>query len=510
MLQHATMDCIRFRLAFFFMVAGHFAYAQVPAGNQYIDSLVAVLKATPKDSTRVLALEKIGHAYANSDPKKGLEYSTKAYRLALKLNLKNREAASLATIAINHSAASHFEKAIDVNEQALAIYKAIGNKKAMAAVNSNLSQIYLQLGKYPKALECNFEALKIYDNYHENRNKAIVLENIANIHFELHNLTKASKYYGQTLAIYKQSGTKTDLARCLGNMSRVSLEQKNYALALQHLSEALKKNTEVGNKTGVLINLTNIGNVYLKQDANEKALDYFQKSLAMSELLSFKNFIAVNKGNIGSAYINLYKEKASDKTLLDKAIQNLNEAIFLCDAIGYVAPKAEFSESLSEAYALKKDYKMAFETLKAESVLRDSLQASEAKTKLSALELQRESDLKSKNIIIKNKELEIAKLNDQKKTLFHLLIILILTILLLVFIPYYIRKQKKHSKVLAEIKQIQSHEIRGPIATILGLANLLKSRAPEDETKDELLEGIEEHAMKLNEIVVKITNNTQN
>lgn len=503
------MNFIRFSLASFLLIAGHFASAQVTTQNQYIDSLLVVLKTSPKDSTRILALEKIGHAYSTFNPTKGLEFATKAHKLAVELRLKNREASSIAIMALNHAGASNFEKAIEFNKNSIAIYKTIRNKKAIAAVNSNQSQIYLQLGKYSKALECNFAALEIYDGYHENRNKGIVLENIANIHFELDNFAKASKYYNQALTLYKAFGTKTDIARCLGNMSRVSMERKNYPAALAHLNEALKINKESENKSAILVNLTNIGNVYSKQNLNEKALSFFRKSLKISEALSLKNFIAINKGNIGGAYVNLYKQTDhADKTLLDNAITNLNEAIRLCDAIGYTAPKLEFSESLTEAFTLKKDYKKAFDLLQAKSVIRDSLQSLESKAELTKLEIKRENDLQLKNIIIKNKELEIAKLNTQKKTLFHLLIIIILTGMLMIIIPYFIRKQKKHNKVLAEIKQMQSHEIRGPIATILGLAHILKHRTTEETGKKELVEGIEKHAMKLDEIVLRITKNT--
>ncbi len=484
-------------------------FSQTNPQTKYIDSLNNLFKKSPKDSSRVILLEKISLAYANSDPSKGLEYADRAYKLATEMNLRNRQAASMAMMAVNHLAASNADKGIEYNKKAIEIYKTLNNKKSLAAVYSNLSQIYLRQGNYDAALEYSFNALTVYDQSKEYRNKGIVLENIANIHYELKNLKKARNYYTQVLEIFKSYGLKTDLARCMGNMSRVEMDKENYPKALEYLKKALEINQELGNKNSELINLTNIGNVYSKQKQNKKALIFMKKSLEMSEKLNMKNSIAVNKGNIGSIYLELYKESGhSDLNLLQNAIKNTEDAIRICDSIGFIAPKMEFSKVLTEAYSLQKDYKKAFEALLEKTDLSDSLKTIEANHKLSILETQRAQSLKEKDLVIKNKELEIIRLKSEKKTLFYSLIISILVITFAFIIRSFLQKQKKHNQILSEIKQIQSHEIRGPIASILGLTALLKEKPAEDLSRNQLLEGIEELALKLDEIVIKITKNS--
>jgi len=477
--------------------------------TRYIDSLQTLLKKASKDSNQVILLEKISLAYSQSDPTKGLDYAAKANKLAVELKLRNREAASLAMMAVNYLAASQPERGIEYNKKAIEIYKATNNKKALAAVNSNLAKIYLQRGDYAKALECSFTALDIYEHSKEYRNKGIVLEFIANIHYELKNLKKAETYYKQVLELYKNYGTKADLARCMGNMSRVEMDNEHYAKALEYLNKALKINKALDNKNSVIINLTNIANVYSKQKQHEKAIAVMTESLQMSEKLGMKNSIAVNKGNLGGIYLERYKASGhEDVALLEKAIDNTKEAIAICESIGFLAPKIEFSKTLTEAYSLKKDYKKAYETLKKKNILSDSLKATEAEAALASLEAKREKDLKEKDIVIKSKELEIIRLQSQKKTMLYSLIISVLVITFALIIRHFVRKQREHNKILSEIKQIQSHEIRGPIASILGLAALLKNSSPEEVTRHQIVEGIEELALKLDEIVTKITKNS--
>ena len=74
---------------------------------------------------------------------------------------------------------------------------------------------------------------------------------------------------------------------------------------------------------------------------------------------------------------------------------------------------------------------------------------------------------------------------------------------------YYRKKEQKHHRVISEIKQIQSHEIRGPIATILGLIKLLKDKDRSVDSKQELIDGIEEMTNKLNAVVNQIIDNTK-
>lgn len=495
------------RIVYFFSLTffWSFSFSQVTTQQGHIDSLIGELKHTPRDSTRILLLEKIGYNYSTLDPKKGLDFALKANNLALDLKLKQREGSSLAIVAINLAAAGSYDKAIDYNKKSIEIYKSANYPKGIAAVNANLSQVYLKLGDYSNALDCNFSALEVYDIYEEHRSKAIVLENIGSIYYELNEFSKSGKYYQQALTLNRKFASKLDVARCLGNYSRVFMRNNEYEKALNYLNQAMKINLEHGNRNGVQINLINIGNVYLRQEKFKEALDQFYQSLEISESLDFKNFIAVNKGNIGEVYLRLYKSNMKDSELLGKSIDYLNNAIMICDSIEYPAPKVEFIGILIEAYTLKKNFESAYEFLQIKTVLVDSLNTLAAKEKLVKLESKRDSDIKDKDIIIKDKELQIMKLGFQRKTLIYSLVISVLMFILVLVLRYIRRKVKSHRRVISEIKQVQAHEIRGPIATILGLSNLLKQTHREKGiTNQEIIAGIDEMAIKLDKVIMRI------
>ncbi len=264
----------------------------------------------------------------------------------------------------------------------------------------------------------------------------------------------------------------------------------HYDTAMIYLNKALKINQKNGNKTGALINLSNIGNVHSKKEEHAEALEYHFEALEIATSLGLKNFIATGKGNVGGIYLSLYKNSNSpSQNVIDNAQEYLEDAIALCDEINYKAPKIGFLESLIEVFVIQKNYKKAYELTNEKTAINDSLHSSSVKEQLTKLEIQREIDLKDKDLLIKNKELEIQSLNNQKKSLFYSFAIIVLIIVLFVAFSHYRKKEKKHHEVISEIKQIQSHEIRGPIATILGLLKLLKDKDRTDKSIEEIIDG---------------------
>ena len=509
LIKIVSMHLINLKLTLSLLLLCSFVHSQVSTHQEYMDSLVKNIQNTPVDSTRVFLLDKIGYDYSSLNADKGLEYARQANKLAKELGLKKQEASSLAVIAVNYSAKSEFEKAIEYNKRSIKIYNSIGDSLAVAAVNSNQSQIYLKIGNYVKALDCNFSALKVYSQHNLHRNKGIVLENIGNIYYELKEYYKSSKNYREALAIYKKHASKTDVARCLGNMSRVYMDKGYYQEALNHLNEAVEINELNNNQASKLINLTNIGNVHFRQTNYQKALLYFNESLKLSDSLGMKDYSAINKGNIGESYLRLFEASNNkNKSLLDVAITDLKDAIFLCESIGLTAPKIEFTEYLIEAYTYQKEYKAALDLLAKKVQWKDSLYTIESKKELAKIELNREKELKNKDIVIKNKALEIAKLNSQKNTLFYSLVILILSLIFFLAYRSFRKRERQNTQLIADLRQVQSHEIRGPIATILGLSSLLKDRSRSEDSKIKIINGIEEIATELDKTVVEIIKNS--
>ena len=67
---------------------------------------------------------------------------------------------------------------------------------------------------------------------------------------------------------------------------------------------------------------------------------------------------------------------------------------------------------------------------------------------------------------------------------------------------------EEQNKRLKEIAWIQSHEVRGPVANILGLLQLFNTENMADPGNKEIFDNIKEATGKLDEITRRITNHT--
>lgn len=477
--------------------------AQSKTRYQYVDSIISVANSRPRDSVKVYLLESIALQMSSINPEKGLLYANQAIDLARELKLTKREAASLSILAINQSANSNFAEAIINHKRAIAIYDSLRYERGVAAVNSNLGQVYLKIADYKNALKCNLEALEIYESNGQVRNQAVSIESIANIYYELKNYQKSFDNYKQAITIYQDNALTTDKVRCLSNQARALMKLGRFDDALEDLSQALSINLREGNLSGEVINLAVIGSVYMEIDSVDQAISYYEKGLQQSLSLGVIHSIATAHGNLGSALFAKCQENPDNPSLLTESKYHLEKGVALCDSVGYVGPMIEFSQSLIKAHQISDDYEKAFDLLFKVKRLQDSLLTHNSNQEIVGLETKRMLDLKEKDLIISKNNLEIARLDDKNDNLILTLIIVVLVGFLVLIFRTYQRFKLKHRKVLGEINQAQSHEFRGPVASILGLVAIYKEGA-DDTMKNRIIDGIDRSAKELDQVIKRI------
>ncbi len=489
-------------------------FSQKKQGMPLIDSLVGSLLQMNEDTNKVKQLALISYTYSVINPDEGIKYGEQAMKLADNLHWKKGIATANVDIAINLDAMSKYAKALEYNVTAFELYKEMEDSNGMAAVYANMGLIYHTQSDYSKALKCYFDALKINTDLNDKKTQGIITENIGTLYFEQKNFTKTLKYYSQALAISEDLNDRVGKARSLGNIGMVLNEQGNYNKALDNHFMALKINEELGYKKSIQINLANIGYVYSQTKNYDSALKYQVMALKISEELKSKNSIAINMGNIGETYFSMAVNdglKSFKTENLKKSIKYLNDAILICDEIGFLGPMTEFSKYISDAYWLTGDYKKALEAFKQHDALKDSAFSDENKMLLSKMESQHELDMKDKDIAIKSKQIEIAKLeeaNKSKETVIYIGGILFLLLAAVLVIAKFRNSIRKQRKVLREIAQIQSHEIRGPLSRILGLVHLFNYEDINDPVNGQIMQYITLSATEIDDIINTVVNKT--
>lgn len=74
----------------------------------------------------------------------------------------------------------------------------------------------------------------------------------------------------------------------------------------------------------------------------------------------------------------------------------------------------------------------------------------------------------------------------------------------------YLEKIQTQNQRLKDIAWIQSHKVRAPVASILGLVQLFNKEQPDDPVNAEILQGVTEAAQTLDEVIKEINAKTMN
>lgn len=479
-----------------------------------LDSLQNELQKTQSDTAKIKLFDALSYTYSNIDADKGLTYAHFAENLSAKINWKKGIAAAYSNYGVNYTTKCDYKKAIHYNLKALKVYNDIGNKHALGGVLANISLLYLKQSDYAKALENGFKALTFLEESNDSKTIAVVQENIGTIYLEQKNFSKTLYYYTLAYENYEKIDHKDGMARNIGNQGIVLNEQGNYKEALKSHMLALKHNESIGAKNSIQINLANIGITYCHLKDYTKAIAYHLKAYQISKKLKDQKSISINLGNAGEVYLLLAKNSSNalqKNNNLYNAIDCLKKATAICKEINFKGPLAEFSSNLSDAYFFAGNHELALETYKQYTNTKDSIFASETRLQIATLESKREINLKKKDIILKNQEIQISLLklmNKKNEQVIYLTWITLLLVIIMIMYVFFHVRSNRHKKILSEIANAQSHEVRAPLARILGLINLFDKNNPTSDINKDVIKYIHVSALELDQVIKKIVDKT--
>ena len=476
----------RILLLFYFLIPTVlFAQKQ---GEQLVDSLLKALPALPTDTFKVKVLYEISSGYRSFNASEGIKYGQQALEMSTNLEWQKGIAMSYGAIGSNYTGKSDYSKALENLFKALAINETIGNIKGQAVNQINIGVVYMKKGKNSTALSYYYKSKKLYEQLRDNNGVSLNLNNISIIYQEQKNYTKALECYNLALDIAKNENNRTQISTTLGNIGVVYFFQKDYKESLAAQFAALAISRELGNKSLMTDNMGNIGVSY--------------RNIAGETTLYLNGDSLIPKGKQAN---------------LKLSVDYFNKAIALGREIGYLDAIQEFYSGLSETYTLMGDKEKALESYKQHVSIKNSINSADIKLKIAGLEATREMELK-------DKELEIEKLkvaNTRKERVLYISgIILLLGAVIIIFRKFYSQRRsnqalsmekrkylqqiKVQEDVLNDITYAQSHDLREPVSTIVGLAKLYDQENPNAPENKAIIKDIVEVSVKLDNRITSL------
>ncbi|NEP87817.1 MAG: CHAT domain-containing protein [Okeania sp. SIO2C2] len=234
------------------------------------------------------------------------------------------------------------KQAIAKWEEALLLFRKIGNLRREAVTLVWIGYVYDSLGEKQTALNYLNQALPIYQQVGDRRGEAITLNNIGYVYDSLGEQQTALNYLNQALPIRRQVGDLRGEASTLNNIGLVYNSLGEKQTALNYLNQALPIKRQVDDLRGEATTLTSIGSVYDSLGEKQKAFNYLNQALPIYQQVGDHRGKATTLISIGSVYNSL-----GDK---QTALNYLNQALPIYQQVGDRRGEASTLNNIGSVY----------------------------------------------------------------------------------------------------------------------------------------------------------------
>lgn len=337
----------------------------IPVETGRLDSLMAVLEKSAKDTGRVFLLIDIADELIRKSPREALEFAQKAVDLSAKLRFRSGTAEACNMLGSCYYQISDFQNAIQSFESAKRIFLELNDKEGVAIACNNIGGIKLKTGYYREALE-NFIASALdFEDIGDQYGAALLYNNIAIICRKQNDLDESLEYYDHALRLSEELKDTELTSSILHNIGSVLHDMERNGEALGYLNKAYHMRIQHHDEYGAAKSAKGLGTVYLNMGDEEKALHYLLKAAEYSERTGDLHGLADCFNKTGVIYYNQKKYRESRNNFekgfeLGKKIESLPIQQF---AISWISSIDSVSGDLAGALAHYKIYKSLSDSL---------------------------------------------------------------------------------------------------------------------------------------------------
>lgn len=442
------------------------------------DSLLKKFENIAHDSVFIDQLNALAFENLKSNPGAGRQLASYSQLEAQKIKYTKGYARALSIIGSSYWDEGIYEVAQNYYLAAARQYQSINDSIGLGRMYNNIGEVYKKLNQFEKSLEYQFLSLKLKES--DPTGQRLTLFNIGENYLGLNQLDKALEYMNKALDLAKLANDKRVIAYCYWSYGNIRAKQLKFqdAIGFYQLSE--NSWLELGEKRLLAQTYQDFAAAYRGLKNYKLAEAYLQKAHDLSkdvnaQDLEVRNFLYrfqldSAQGRFSHALLNLYRYN----TLKDSLYKGS-----MADQINRLQTIYETENRERENAALRAESSLRKAEVRSQRFI---ILAIGAGLLLSSVLLvlvmgQRQKILRvNKQLNDKSEEVQIQaesllKLNDDLQNLNRNLETLV---------EERTAQVMKQNQRLTEYTFINAHKLRAPIASILGLINLLPTASAEE------------------------------
>lgn len=506
------------------------------------------------------ALNNIGNVYINqANYPLALEYQQRALAIYEKLNFTLGIASANNNIGNILMSQGHYARALEYHLRTLELRERINDKLGMGASLNNIGVIQSELGNTKKSIEYHEQALSVRRRIGDKYGVATSLLNLGTNYANVDS-AKAKAYLIECLKLGEQLGDKMDLAGAYEGLGNLADNQRNFKSAITYYEKAVEVEVGVGDNKRLPQTYCRLALVYMKLSNWTKADSVAELALrAAHKVNTLRSYAKVNETlyiiyktqglqDTALVYMEKYKQASDSLFSVEKSVQIANlESI------------AELKEKQKEIELLSKNEQLLRQENELQKSGRQILEKQQQVERLFALAQSETNKRKQDSLYLLAREAQVEaerlRMNEakikaetqanelmlnaaqQRTRLLQVIVALVLVMLMTAFVfaafAYRsLRRLKRANAIVTEQKAeieamnenleklvahrteallsrnkqleqyafFNAHSLRGPVATLLGLFQVLKTER-DPEVREQLLGHVKDTAVKIDEVV---------
>ncbi|MFB2838870.1 tetratricopeptide repeat protein [Floridanema evergladense] len=280
---------------------------QDPKMEQFAQQILS--KMQQRNNPRTVEADRLLRQGYQQDQKsqfrEALQSSQQALAIYREIGDRDGEKRSLANLGIAYRNLGDYRKAIDYQQQSLAIAREIGDREGEGAALLSLGVAYYSLIDYHKAIDYLQQSLEIAKEIGNRQLEGKSLGNLSNVYRSLGDYRKAIDYSQQSLSIARKIGDRKDEGAALSNLGAAYSSVGDYRQAIEYHRQSLAIAREIDNRQGEGIALGDLGLSYNSLGEYSKTIEYHQQSLIIAREIGDREGEGLALGNLGLAYFHL-------------------------------------------------------------------------------------------------------------------------------------------------------------------------------------------------------------
>lgn len=508
-----------------------------------VDSLKQLLRSTTESET-VDLLNQLSVAHANAEWDKSQRYANLALDLSTSLSDKLGQAEAHTNLAQYYLHTQEYRLALDHATEALNEFELLSEVKRIAKSLRIIGEIYRRLNQTDQSLDYFLRSLMIFEDIEAVEQVALTVVEIGDVYLRWSQPEKAQRFFERALEINTQSGSVNGILDSENRLAQTLMVLRKFDDAKTHLEHAVAIADETSSDEHLAKLYTSLGELYYHQYRLHEAQQYFIDALRLKKEFGKAGEVALALSDVGSIYqeindldnaLSYFKEgqdiaekggeisisaeiwlkmgelfvQAGDES---RAIHALEQGLFISRSINDLLTLERANLLLAEAHAEFGRLDKALGFQKELLQVRQKLNEQRSNKRTAELEVRYEldkreqelTDLKATAVI---RDLEYQKSYTQMWLVLGSVVVLMFMAITFVFYRGRILRKAEREKmedllrVKADFIAMLVHDLRSPLTSVFGFAELLKmGEKPYDRIR-EIAGTIRETSQKMLNLV---------